>query len=363
MTTGEIRWWRTSFGREEVRGITQAIADEHISQGPLTARFESAFARSLGVPYAVATTSGSAALMMALMALGVGPGDEVILPNRTFVATAHAALLLGAKVVLVDVLPHITALDVSQVERRITRRTKAIMPVHLSGRAVDMAALRKVARKHGVSVVEDACQALFSRGHGGFLGTLSDAGCFSLGVTKLISTGQGGVVVTRSRKIYEQLKLVRNHGVADTFEAVYGVKGFNFKFTDLQASLGLVQLGRGPERVKHVKAVYSTYASALAGLPFLKLIPVNVKGGEVPLYVEVMCEEREPLRKFLARRGVQTRPFLPDLDRSPHLRAKGAFPHSRPFSAQGFFLPSGPSQSLSDVERAIEAIRSYGKRR
>jgi dTDP-4-amino-4,6-dideoxygalactose transaminase len=233
----------------------------------------------------------------------------------------------------------------------------------LNGRAVDMKALRALAKKRKLALVEDACQAMFSRSPLGYLGTLSDAGCFSLGVTKLISTGQGGMVVTRDRRVYERLKLVRNHGVADTFQADYTMRGFNFKFTDLQAAVGLVQLGRVKARLAHAKALYKEYAAAIAGLGFMKTVPVNVAGGEVPLYFEALCDDRDGLRKFLADRGIQTRPFLPDLDRSPHLVRPGHFPHSRLFSGHGVFLPAGPSQSLQDVRRVIEALRLYGRRR
>ena len=241
-----IPWWRTSFGEEEVQAIAEAIRAEHITMGPITAELEKKLAEALGVPYAVVTTSGSVALLMALIALGIEPGDEVILPNRTFVATAHAVVLLGAKVVLVDVRQDIPVLDVTQLRAKITPRTKAIMPVHLCGRGGDLEELLRIAKEHGLLVVEDACQAIFSRGEQGYLGTRSDAGCYSLGITKLIGTGQGGLVVTRDVETYQKLRLVRNHGVADVFKADFNLLGFNFKFTDMMAALGLVQLGRAP---------------------------------------------------------------------------------------------------------------------
>ena len=359
----KIPWWRTSFGEEEVSQIRAAILNEHVSQGPVTAEFEARFAEALEVPYAVATTSGSTALLLALMALGIGRDDEVIVPNRTFIATAHAALLLGAKAVPVDVLPDTPTMDVSQIRQKITSRTRAIMPVHLNGRAVEMEQVNEVAEEYGLGVVEDACQALFSRSTAGYLGTQSDMGCFSLGATKLISTGQGGIVVTRSPKMYEQLKLIRNHGVADTFRASYEQMGFNFKFTDILASIGLVQLGRAPQRIEHTTAVYSKYAAAMGeyGLPFLQLIPVKVAQGEVPLYVEVLCTKRQELRDFLDPQGISTRPFLPDIDLSPHLNSDGEYPNSRVFSERGLFLPCGPEQPLENIDRVLEVLRVYSQ--
>jgi perosamine synthetase len=358
-----IDWWRTSFGSKEIRSLANSISNEHISQGSVTAEFEAKFSQALNVPYAVATTSGSVALLMALMALGIQRGDEVILPNRTFIATAHAALLLGAKVVLVDVLPDIPALDVSQVRRKITRKTKAIMPVHLCGRAVDMEEVQKIARDYGLVVVEDACQAMFSKNATVYLGTQSDAGCFSLGVTKLLSVGQGGVVVTHRKDVYEKLKLIRNHGVRDTFAADYQHLGFNFKFTDMMASIGLVQLTRLTERIARLNTIFGTYISAFTEFaPFIKMIPVKSFQGELPLYIEALCHDRLRLMRHLESHSIRARPFLPDLHLSPHLNNRGEFPNSQKFCQQGIFLPTGPSQSMDNIRRVIEVLRTFGKR-
>ena len=186
-------------------------------------------AGTLGVRYCVATTSGSMALLMALMVLGIGRDDEVIVPNRTWIASAHAVAMLGAKVVLADVLPGVPTLDLAQARRKITGRTKAIMPVHLNGRAVDMEAVALLASEYGLRVVEDTSQALFSRNAAGYLGTQSDAGCFTLSVAKLVSTGQGGFIVTNNNSSYEKLKLIRSHGVSDVIECVVHRVGIQFQ--------------------------------------------------------------------------------------------------------------------------------------
>jgi len=358
-----ISWWRTSFGEEEIQRVAHSILNEHISQGPVTEEFEARIAEALGVPYAVATTSGSVALLVALMALGIRRGDEVIVPNRTWIATAHAPLMLGAEVVLVDVQPDLPIMDVSQVKRKITSKTRAIMPVHLGGRAADMGELGKLAKEYGLFIIEDAAQALFSQDSSGFLGTNSDAGCFSLSVAKLISTGQGGFIVTRDRKTYEDLRLIRTHGVRDVINADYTQIGFNFRFTDLQASIGVEQLARATKRIAYVKELYSKYASALPEFPFLKLIPVAVAHGEIPLYIEVLCSQRERLISFLESQSIQTRPFYPDLDMAAHLGKGGGFTNSRVFGEQGLFLPCGPTQPFENIERVLDALRLFGKLR
>ena len=176
--------------------------------GEYPRRFEQAFASYIGVKHAVSLPSCTSGLHLALAALGIGPGDEVIVPNRTWIATAHAPFLLGATVKLVDVEVDRPIINAKLIEQAITEKTRAIIPVHLCGRSADMRSINDIAQRHNLTVIEDTAQALGSRNADGFLGTFSDIGCFSLGVSKLISTGQGGVVVTRDQNTYEKLKLM-----------------------------------------------------------------------------------------------------------------------------------------------------------
>lgn len=356
-----ISWWRTTFGEEEIGRIADAIRKEHISQGPIVEEFESSLAGFLGVPHVVATTSGSTALLMALMAAEVGPGDEVIVPNRTWIATAHAAALLGAKVKLVDVGASQPIVDVAKIEEAITPRTKAIIPVHLNGRSSAMREINNLARNVGARVIEDAAQAFGSRNADGLLGTQSDMGCFSLSVAKIIATGQGGYIATRSTELYEKLLAIRTHGVGSVIDAQWSRLGFNFRFTDILAAIGVVQLQQIDERIAKVKAIYSRYAEAMPAFPFLRLLPVNVTAGEIPIYVEVLCEERERLIEYLADCGIQSRPFYPDLHLASYLGEQGSFPNSRIYSEQGVFLPSGPGQTMENIDFVLAALRAYGK--
>jgi perosamine synthetase len=355
----KIAWWRTSFGESELENIREAVMGERISQGVITEKFERVFAEAQGVPYAVATTSGSASILMALMALGIGRGDEVIVPNRTWVATAHAVLMAGADVVLADVRADIPVLDISEVKRKITSKTKAIIAVHLNGRATDMRELSKIASEHGLSLIEDACQAMFSSTPDGYLGTLSDIGCFSLSVTKLISTGQGGLVVTKKRELYEQLKLIRNHGVTDIFTDAWSQMGFNFKYTDLLASFGLAQMERVPQRIEHIKKIYELYLQSIKEFPFLSPVPINLAGGELPLYAEFLCPMRDKLVAFLNSKSIQSRPVPPNLDISDYMTHDEQFPHSQKLGSQALYLPCGPEQPLGNVERVLDVLRTY----
>lgn len=354
-----ISWWRTDFGQAEIDNLREAICKEMVSQGSLTEKFEKEIARNLGVPFAVVTTSGSVSLLMSLLAIGIKAGDEVIVPNRTWIATAHAVLFAGAKVVLVDVEKDIPLIDAKQIRKKITSKTKAIIPVHLNGRSVEMETIEQIAKQYNLKIIEDACQAFYSKNKHGFLGTQSILGCFSLGVTKLISTGQGGVIVTKDQEFYEKLKLLRNHGVVDNFTDTWNQLGFNFKFTDLLAAVGLAQINRVKDRVEHVLELYKRYAEALEDLSFLKLIPVDFVEGEIPLYVEAISPVREKLCQFLNSSGIQCRPLPPNLDISGYIPNDHRFPNSKLFAEQGFYLPCGPAQPLATVEIVRKALKSF----
>ena len=361
----KISWWSRNFDAGEIASIADAIASGCVSQGAVTAELENRLAKALNVPYVVATTSGSMALFMAMMALGIKRGDEVIIPNRTWIATAHAPMILGAKVVLTDVLAHIPIMDVSKIKEKITSRTKAIIPVSLNGRAVEMDEVWNIAKEYGLSVVEDVAQGLFSRYRGQysgkFMGTASDMGCFSFSIPKLITTGQGGFIVTKRKDIYETLKRIRMHGVDDVIDCTFHQLGFNFRFTDIQAAFGLKQFDRLEERMTHLKEIYSLYERNIKNIPFLKFIPINMAQGEMPLYTEVLCKKREQLINFLASRDIETRPFYPNLDTASYLGISGEFPNSKIFAEQGLILPCGPEQSLENIKRVIEALEFLGR--
>ncbi|MBD3307924.1 aminotransferase class V-fold PLP-dependent enzyme [candidate division KSB3 bacterium] len=364
MTDLQIKWWRTALGDPELQHVTAAITQEHLAMGPVTAHFEKELANLLGVPFVIATTSASVALFMALLSLGIGPDDEVIVPNRTFIATAHAALMVGAKVVLIDVREDIPNLDCDQLLAKMSPRTKAIIAVHRNGRSVEMNRLVKIASANNISVIEDAAQALFSRNSSGYLGTFGDIGCFSFGVTKLITTGFGGMIATKDEKIAVRLRRIRNHGISRDNDH-YDMLGCNFKFSDILASLGVSQLVQLSERLEHLRRIYRLYLEGLDELDWIRPIPVDVASGEIPLWTEVVVDERAPFLSYLHEQGIETRPFHPNLNVSPHIGDSNPsqFPRSDRFAAQGLILPCGPTQPLSHVETVIQIIRQYEKKR
>ena len=359
----KIPWWQTSFDNGEHVAVASAVKARRISQGEITKQFESLLADYLGVPAVIATSSGTSALTLALMGSGIKPGDEVMVPNRTWIATAHAVQILGGVPIFVDTETDYPVMMVGDLKKRLTAQTKAIMPVHMNGRGVDMAELNEFAKEYGLIVIEDAAQALGSTNtEGQFLGTLSSAGCFSLSVAKIIATGQGGFIATRDLDLAHRFRILRTHGVENTVEPdCWVAPGFNFRFTDILASIGIVQLGLLPERIDRSRQVYEKYRQGLCNHSCVQLI--EYKDYEVGPYIEVLVEDREALRNHLRMQSIEieTRPFYPDLKSAPYWaeRNSAELPNSLKFASQGLYLPSGPSILDKEIDYVIQAIWKF----
>lgn len=229
------------IGEAEKQAVMEVLDSGMLAQGPRTAKFEERFAHVCGVKHAIATSSGTTALHLALLAHGIGPGDEVITTPFTFIASANSILFTGARPVFVDVDPETFNIDPACVEAAITPRTKAIMPVHLYGYVCDMDALQAIADRHGLVIVEDACQAVGAGYHGRKAGSFG-TGCFSLYATKNVMSGEGGMITTSDDDLAQKCRMLRNHGMQRRY--YHDLLGFNFRMTDLCAAIGLAQLDR-----------------------------------------------------------------------------------------------------------------------
>ena len=361
----EVLWWKTHLDDGAAGRVADAIRAGHLSNGPLVAALEQRAAELLGVKHAIATPNGSMALLMAMLTLGVGPGDEVIVPSYTWIASAHAAHNLGAKIVLVDVQPDRPVIDIDDVKRRITDRTKAIIPVHLCGRANDVEALKSIAAEVGAYVVEDACQAIMSKSPDGrYLGTIGDIGCFSLGVAKLLAAGQGGLTVTNDSELYQRMLAVKTHGVisdGNGWEA-YDRVGFNFKMTDILATIAMAQFMAPDDRVHHVCAIHDRYSEGLANLPGLRVSPMNKDVGEVPLWTEIETPKLKEISAYLAANGIETRRVHRPLGEAAHLGDNYPCPNTERYCQEILVLPSGPGQSMANVDRVIDLVADWALR-
>ena len=362
-TTTAIPWWRPEVGDEERDEVVRVVASNYLNEGDVTAEFERQCADRLGARYAVATTSGTSAIFLALAGLGVGAGDEVIVPDVTFIATANAVTLTGATPVLVDVDPDTLMLDPAAAERAMTPRTRAIVPVHVSGRAAAIERLVDLADARGIHVVEDAAEALQSRHAGRCLGTFGKAGCFSFSPNKTVTTGQGGLVVVadevlaiRLRELKDQGRPVRGTGGNDVHAAI----GYNFKLTNLQAAVGIAQLRKLEARAAHQREVYRWYSAGLTGVGQIRLFRFNVEGGESPQWIDALAEDRDRLVAHLQRAGIQCRPFwFPIHTQQPYRRPDADFPVSSRLLPYAMWLPSALQLGESDISFVCQEIRHF----
>jgi len=370
------------IGEAEIAEVVDTLRSGWVTTGPKTRRFEEDFSAFLGAPQlqSLAVNSATAGLHLALEALGIGPGDEVITTTHTFTATAEVVRYLGADVVLVDIDPATLCLDVAAVERAITPRTKAVIPVHYAGRAADMQGLLGLARRRGLKVVEDAAHALPTTCAGRLIGTLeSDATVFSFYANKTITTGEGGMVVTRDAKLAERVKVMRLHGISrdafDRFSAkvpswYYEIvaPGYKYNLTDIAAALGIHQLRRAREFQRKRTQVAAWYDQALAGLPVV-LPPGPERGDEHAWHLYVLrLADAAPLgrdafieRLFAAGIGCSVH-YIP-LHLQPYWRDRYGlrpeqFPHSQRAYERMVSLPIYTTMTEAGVARVAAAARA-----
>lgn len=321
------------FGEEEKLAVQEPLETGWVVQGPKVAQFEARFREYTHAPHALATTSATTALHLALVALGVGPGDEVIVPAFTWVATANVVEMQGAKPVFVDIELETFNIDVARIERAITKKTKVILPVSLFGVSADMNAVLAIARRHGVKVVEDDACATGAWYHGHHAGTLADAGCFSFHPRKAITTGEGGMLITGDADIAAHVQSLRDHGASKSDLSRhlgarsyvlpdFDMVGYNYRMTDIQAAVGVVQMGRLESLLARRTAVARRYDDALGSTGWLRP-PVTPPGcvhgyqsyvclfqPEVPGMdnVDELHAQRNALMDSFEAAGVATRP-------------------------------------------------------
>jgi perosamine synthetase len=287
----------------------------------------------------------------------------VIVPDVTFIATCNAVRLTGATPVLADIDARTLNVDPASVERAITPRTKAVVPVHVSGRGADMTAIAAIAARHGIPVIEDAAEALLSSQNGRTLGTVGAAGCLSFSPNKTITTGQGGLVLSDDDGLAARLRALKDHGrpVQGTGgNDEHPTLGYNFKLTNLQAAIGLVQADWLERRARRLQDVYRRYRAGLDGVSEITLPGFDVDGGEVPQWVDAVAERRDALVDHLLRRNMHCRPFwFPIHTQAPYRQPDAQFPVSTCVMPNAVWLPSALTLSDPDIDRVCAEIRSF----
>jgi len=368
MQIPQMRPW---LGEAEQAAAARAIAEGWVSEGPRAAELSARLNALIGAPYGVFAPNGTLALYLALLAAGVGPGDEVIVPDTTFIATANAVVFAGATPVFVDVEPDTFQIDPAACAAAITPRTRAIMPAHLFGLAAEMDALLALAEQRGLLVIEDAAQAIGVRYRGRHLGGLGQLGCFSFFADKTITTGEGGYVVCRDAATYERLRLLRNQGRIDRGSFVHPAIGTNLRITDVQAAIGLAQLDRLDTIMARKNNLLARYAEGLRSLGQARLLMPPGHVAAVPFRAVLLAERAEALMAHLQRRGVQPRAFFFPLHRQPcfaHLdRSRGGplhlddarFPNAVDGAGRGVLLPIFPELTHAEVDYICAAVREF----
>lgn len=326
-------------------------------------RFERSFREHLNVKHAIATSSCTGALHMGMAALGIGPGDEVILADTNWIATAAPIVHLGAKPVFVDILPDSWCLDPECVERAITPRTKAIVAVHLYGNLCDMDRLLAIGQKHGIPVIEDAAEAIGSVYHGKRAGSMGAFGAFSFHGTKTLTTGEGGMFVTNDDQVYERVLTLSNHGRArgQTKQFWPDVVGFKYKMSNIQAAIGCAQIERVEELILKKREIFSYYRERLDGVPGVALNPEPLGvtiGAWMPtaVFSPETGVTREKLQAAYTALGIDARVFFYPLSSLPMFPKSGRNFHAYDIPGRAINLPSYHDMTTADQDRVTEVL-------
>ena len=345
------------------RSLFKVLQSDYLNEGDVTKTFEAKIAALTGARFAIATTSGTTAIFLALKALGIGTGDEVIVPDVTFIATANAVELTGATVRLVDVSPATLTMAPEAFRAAITSKTKAVIPVHVTGRPADMKAITEIADAKKIAVVEDAAECWSSFHRGKHLGTVGKLGCLSLSPNKTITTGQGGFVLTDDSELAVKLVALKDQGRAQRGtggDDLHPTVGFNFKLTNLQAAVGVAQLGYLKKRVERLHRNLELYREALAPLSEIRLLPFDLKDGNTPQWVDALCDQRNELTNFLIKAQMGCRRFWHPLHRqAPYQQPDQAFPVSSQLCDKALWLPSAYTLTDADIARVCRKIGEF----
>jgi perosamine synthetase len=353
---------RPDMTHEEFRSVLDAFLSSWISsKGPYVGKFEHDFATFVGAQHGIAVSNGTVALHLALVALNVGPGDEVIVPDLTFAATINAVLYCGAEPVIVDVDPRTWCLSLAGVARACTPRTKAIIPVHLYGRPAEIGPIAEFAAKRGIAVVEDCAEAHGARYDGRPVGQFGDVNCFSFYANKIVTTGEGGMCLTNSARLADQLRILRDHGITPNRSYWHERVGFNYRITNLQAAIGHSQLWRIDDTLARNKRVALLYQEALKDIPGVRFPPPMDRRCEPVVWlacVQVPADKRDAILSAAVAAKIEMRPFFHSLSSlPPYEKYARPCPNSAELSATGINLPTSRAVDPQVVDRIFRVFR------
>ncbi|NJM94422.1 MAG: DegT/DnrJ/EryC1/StrS aminotransferase family protein [Cytophagales bacterium] len=358
--------YRPSLDGREAEYVNECLRSNWISsKGSYVHLFEQEFAAMVKAPYSVSVCNGTCALHLAMIALGIGPGDEVIVPTFTYIASVNAILYVGARPVFVDCQADTWQIDPEQVKKKISSATKAVMAVHLYGHPCDLTALTQTCQQHGVFLVEDCAEAIGSYYQDQHVGTFGDIAVFSFYGNKTITTGEGGMVVTKDEMLYERSLHYRGQGLAKYREYWHDVVGYNFRMTNICAAIGLAQLENVEKKLEKKRLLAQGYAQRLKGHALelhREIGPVRHSYWMCSVLVESQTQ-RDLTRQKLAKAGIETRPLFYPIHTMPMFASRyERHPHSESISLRGMNLPSYPDLGEADLDyicaQLVNALQS-----
>ncbi len=356
---------KVEISESELIAVSNSLQSGWLVQGENVKLFEKSISEYINAKNVIAVSSGTAALHLAILALGIGENDEVILPSFTFPATANVVSLSNAIPVLVDIDLKTFNIDVAKIEEKITKRTRAIMPVHQFGLAANIDEIKQIARKHSLFVVEDAACALGSKHNGGFCGNIGDLGCFSFHPRKVITTGEGGAIATNNDELAEKIRLLRNHGIFRVNEKIdFTEIGFNYRMTDFQGALGKIQMTRLKDFIDNRRRIARFYKENLKDFEFVTLPNSEEESTHIYQTYHILLNEkinRDLLISKLKEKKIETNYGASNLSVLTSLKkyAKNeVFRNSQIAFQQGLALPIFPSLTENEIIFVCENLKS-----
>ena len=349
--------------KSELKQLKRVIKNTYVTEHDLTKEFESLIKDLTKSKYAIAMTNGTVALYCCLKALNIEDGNEVIVPNMTFVASANSVLMANARPVFCDVDEKTLCIDPKKIENLITPSTKAIMPVHLYGQSADMERIMQIAEKYNLKVIEDAAQGVGVAFNGKHTGTFGEMGILSFYGNKTITCGEGGVVLTNCKKLRDKAYQLKNHGRLKKGTFTHETIGYNFSFTEMQAAIGISQIKKLSKIVKRKKQIHQKYCHQLSPLKHqLRPIELDVRVDPVWWFTSFLTKEKDQLKQFLKEKGIQTRDFFYPLHMQEcyqHLNIGKDFPVSEKIFSQGISLPSSYNLTKKEQKYIISCIFNF----
>tara|TARA_Y100001958_G_C21247317_1_gene578468 strand:+ start:1303 stop:2409 length:1107 start_codon:yes stop_codon:yes gene_type:complete len=358
-----LNWWNININRKKIRSdLVKSFDKKLFSQGEISKKVENEICKKLKSKYCILTPSGTSAIFLSLLYFKIKINDpkknEVIISDRSWISPAHAAYFLNLKLVFVDTKKDKPVPDENDLISKINDKTLCIICVQLNGRAVDVNYIKS---KKKVLILEDAAQSFYSKTKNRFIGTNGDMGIFSFSMGKIVTSGQGGAIITNSNKIYKSIKLLKNNGIENRYVDKWNSPGLNFKFTDIQATILLEQIKKINETKKKIIDLYYFYKKRLSDIPNIELVDEKLVEGRIPLYIECFSRKKNLIFKKIKNSEKMLRVNYQSLHKTiyfkKYLGKKKSFKNSDNYSSYSFYLPSGPDQNIKKINILLNNLK------